>query len=178
MYLFIMYCICNRKLKKKKGERETICAKSSPWRTWDCCGQTANTLWPFPGSHLLLQRVMGAFVVCGYQTRGYFMGSDSALPRCCEWTELHEHSHEWMGSGGVPGIAWSPSLFQWEMIIASPEIAVTYSLENLPLSFINLVIEGVTLISSQVVSGLVKIFSEYFFPMRIRFVFVHHEIII
>ena len=82
-----------------------------------------------------------------------------------------------MGSGGVPGIAWSPSLFQWEMIIASPEIAVTYSLENLPLSFINLVIEGVTLISSQVVSGLVKIFSEYFFPMRIRFVFVHHEII-
>lgn len=33
MYLFIMYCICNRKLKKA-GERETICTKSSPWRTW------------------------------------------------------------------------------------------------------------------------------------------------
>lgn len=100
------------------------------------------------------------------------MGSDSALPRCCEWTELREHSHEWMGSGGVLGTAWSPCLFQWEMIIAPPEIAVACRLENLPLSFINLVIEGVTLISSQVVSGLVKIFSEYFFPMRIHFIFI------
>ena len=77
-----------------------------------------------------------------------------------------------MGSGGVPGIAWSPSLFQQEMIIALPETAVTCSLENLSLSFISLVIEGVTLISSQVVSGLVKIFSEYFFPLRIHFVFI------
>lgn len=51
-----------------------------------------------------------------------------------EWSFVNTAMKEW-GQEGVLGTDWSPCLFQWEMIIASPETAVTCSLEILLIIF-------------------------------------------
>lgn len=84
--------------------------------------------------------------------------------------------------------ARSPSLVQWEMPIITPETAVIWSLENLPLSFIyhyqsghrrkdcHLLTSRQVFLDQSVCQTLrLTIFCIYFVPLRIDFVFILHH---